>query len=293
MAAIKLKKIIAQKDISSLLNNLITSLGGDISIQDIEVDASELGTEKNCCGQTMYGSYGGFGFYIYPTETLNLSCLNSGTTVNMTVYALDVPNRFTVYRNGSIVATSNWIGWTTSPGPWGSSLSGPSQMNLSFTYFSGSTYTLRVETVTTGKRIDEWYASVNCTCPATGCTDDCGEGFDGEYNGFGFYIYPDEAIDLGCVGIGCNISVTANALEVPNRFNIYKGGSLITSSGWIGWSNDPGPWGPALFGPSSTTLNFSYQGGNNYVLRVETVAPANRVDEWYASIGCQDNCGGD
>lgn len=36
MAAIKLKKIIAQKDISSLLNNLITSLGGDISIQDID-----------------------------------------------------------------------------------------------------------------------------------------------------------------------------------------------------------------------------------------------------------------
>ena len=42
--------------------SLSETVDDDISIQDLEVDASEFGTEKNGCGETMYGSYGGFGF---------------------------------------------------------------------------------------------------------------------------------------------------------------------------------------------------------------------------------------
>lgn len=106
------------------------------------------------CSNLHQGIYGGTGYYRFPEEGLNLDCTSIGSATSLEVRALDVPNRFLVRRNGSIVAASRWLGCTTDYGPWGGPFCNSGTATLTFTRKTGK-YTLQVETLTSTQR-DAW-----------------------------------------------------------------------------------------------------------------------------------------
>ena len=118
----------------------------------------------------------------------------------------------------------------------------------------------------------------------------CGGSYSGNSSTQGYQIYPTVPFDLP----PCNSasmatsSVFVQANDVPNRFRVVEvGGGTVVSSGWIGYSSQPGPWGSSLNGPSTKTLTFSTATGGSFYLEVETVVQG-QSDAWSANI----NCGG-
>jgi hypothetical protein len=67
-----------------------------------------------------------------------------------------------------------------------------------------------------------------------------------------------------------------DAIDFPNRFNIYEDATLLSNSGWVGQSptNCSGPWN--TFGTSAGTLVFTYDNTKTYKVYVE-LAPRNSV----------------
>jgi hypothetical protein len=111
------------------------------------------------CGISHSGYYSGFGYYTYPDKELIYDCSVSYLTIYCN--SVEVPNLFDVYNeNGQLVATTGWIGWSSTSGPWGSSLNGPTTKTIRFPRNTRKYY-LRVRTVT-GSQNDAWEASVSC-----------------------------------------------------------------------------------------------------------------------------------
>jgi hypothetical protein len=72
------------------------------------------------------------------------------------------------------------------------------------------------------------------------------------------------------------------ALDRPNRFNVYENGSLLATSGWVGNANYFGPWGSSLSTSSTGTFNFNWTAGStNREVRVEFGGsdPANQIGD--------------
>jgi hypothetical protein len=114
------------------------------------------------CGSGMSGSYSGNGYYKYPSYALDVSGVDTGGTISISVSSYDVPNRFTVYDvNNFVVAYTGWMGNVTYAGPWGTSLNTPENAILKFIRGAASSYSLVVETVTNA-RSDNWLASMSC-----------------------------------------------------------------------------------------------------------------------------------
>jgi hypothetical protein len=129
------------------------------------------------CGTNFGDTYYGTGFYIYPAIPLTFQCLDQNNcpvqSVQITVTALDVPNRFTIRRGsstGTIVTQTNWIGYADYYGPWGSSLSTQNTQTLTFNYLSGTTYYFIVETSAPSSPYDAWQASIACSYSCGGPT---------------------------------------------------------------------------------------------------------------------------
>ena len=113
------------------------------------------------CSTFLSGNYTGNGYYTYPDKTLNFCTTAAGKTISIFCQSVEVPNRFTVYdANGTYIASSGWIGYASTSGPWGQSINGPGSVTLSFPK-NTNTYTLRVETVRQGNS-DAWEASIGC-----------------------------------------------------------------------------------------------------------------------------------
>ncbi len=246
-------------------------------------------SENNLCGDYMSGFYDQGGYHIYPLQVLDLTCIAEGEIVNVVVTALDVPNRFDVLDGNNLLVSSGWVGFADYPGPWGQNLAVPSPLTISFTKGSSDFYTLRVETVAPlpnqkENQADEWYAYLDCECPAPEPINDCGSFYDGSFLG-GYHIY-NETINLAGIPEGCTINVTVYALDVPNRFDILDGGSLLISSGWLGYADYPGPWGWNIAEPSPVTISFVKGTSDTYTLRVETVTPPDQYDYWHAVVSC-------
>jgi hypothetical protein len=237
------------------------------------------------CGTTVDGSYYGNGFYVYPDRALDLSNVSAGTTVTVSCTAHEVPNRIAVYSGGSQVASTGWIGYSSNPGPWGSSLNGPSNKTITFTMGSLNNYFIRTETVTQGIS-DYWAASISCPVVPVCCVTGGASYYD-TYYGNGYYLYPDKNITFCSTATGRTGVVYCTANEIPNRFNIYNSGNLIATTGWIGYSSNPGPWGSSLNGPSSASMTFTIN-STTYQLRVETVTQGGISDAWNTSAGCQN-----
>lgn len=128
-------------------------------------------TTPNNCGDFYSGNYNTINsYYTYPDRLLNTSCVTTGSTIQVSVVALDIPNRFTVKdASGTTVASTSWMGTANYPGPWGFSLSTNNSVTLSFAKSaSTTTYKLRVETQTPpnfsySPTYDAWQATLGCT----------------------------------------------------------------------------------------------------------------------------------
>jgi hypothetical protein len=120
------------------------------------------------CGSYIYGQFGGTGYHLYPNETINLSHVAQGSTIQLTCDAIEVPNRFTIYDGANLVVSSGWMGFSNFSGPWGSSLNTPSIQNISFTKQT-NTYTLKVETSPPSGTTDAWSVYINCAESGDSC----------------------------------------------------------------------------------------------------------------------------
>ena len=119
------------------------------------------------CGAYITGNYYGVGYYAYPDCPLNLSGTPQGSTISVLVHSYDIPNRFTIKdANGTVYASTSWMGYVTYSGPWGMSLNTPETQTLTFALGTTTALILKVETSTTTYS-DAWDASIGCTPPPT------------------------------------------------------------------------------------------------------------------------------
>ncbi len=312
-------------------------------LRDEEDDAGNSRTAAYGCGNNASGSFSGTGYYTYPDRTLSFAGQSSNCVITLYVSAYEVPNKFTVRdANNNIVASSNWLGQASYPGPYGSSLNNSGSQTLTFTKGSSSTFTLQVNTMAPYPpytlREDVWNVSISCNCPPT-CTDgikngnetgvdcggscpacpsscsdgiqngnetgiDCGGscpacvdcdcsvvGYNGSYNGTGYYKYPNKTINVNDIDQGCTVQLRVDALEVPNKFTLKDGnGNIVATSGWNGIASYGGPYGNSLNTPASEYITFQKGSFSSYTLEIETMAPyppyPSRVDEWYVTKSC-------
>jgi hypothetical protein len=264
------------------------------------------------CGDTLNGSYSGLDFTTQ-TKCLDLISATNGGEITISYDAVDRPNRFNIYEvGGLLVATSGWVGSPSStPGPWNPP--GPGIGTFSFIYDNTKTYELRVD-IAADTISDTWTISVTCgpvptttttttstttttttaapttttsttttTTTAEPCTG-CGGTLNGSYAGLDSTTQT-KCLDLTSATNGGQITISYDAIDRPNRFNIYEvGGSLIATSGWVGsTSSVPGPWNPP--GPGTGTFSFIYDNTKSYELRVD-IAADNISDTWAISVTC-------
>ena len=126
------------------------------------------------CNASISGSTTSGAYYIYPKKVFDLQ--GSGDTVTINYNAFDLPNRFNFYNSdNNLVGNSGWKGYSTFPGPWGTSLNTPATGSFSFskaaTGGDGRWYYLTTEFVGTGTdTTDAWNATVACTVPQVAWT---------------------------------------------------------------------------------------------------------------------------
>lgn len=125
-------------------------------------------TTAYSCGASFTGNSptGAVGYYSYPPFELDLSGTPQGSTVTVNVSSYDIPNRFLIKdTRGYVVAYTDWMGYSSRPGPWGPSLNTPQSATLTFTTDLASPFTLVAETVINGS-YDYWHGSFYCAAPA-------------------------------------------------------------------------------------------------------------------------------
>jgi hypothetical protein len=113
-----------------------------------------------CGGSTLTVSTNGLGSCATPsiqTIAMNMSGASNGGTITVHYDAIDYPNRFNIYADGSLVTTSGWVGQnaTNCTGPWNTF--GTSAGNLVFTYDNTKTYTVKVELAARNSVTNETY----------------------------------------------------------------------------------------------------------------------------------------
>ncbi len=129
------------------------------------------------------------------------------------------------------------------------------------------------------------------------CTGGTGEGFCYEcndfvtnsYSGNDFHIY--EQVDI-CDGLDTStIQFNYFALDRPNRFNLYNSSGLVTTSGWVGYANYPGPWGASLSTPNSGTIGAPYTSGMYLIVEAGPADPISPIsDTWDGQFVCSTSC---
>lgn len=267
--------------------------------------ASLSSTNDTCgsCGKYFSATHSGTGFYAYPDIPLNLSCAIASSTITVGCVYYDVPNRYTIYDvNGSVVATTGWIGWAHCSGPWGASVTTPNyETFMNFTYNSSlAPYILRVETNVIGcsgggcssdpgctHGDDNWQVHISCVtgcCIPTEQCGSCGTYLNNNHAGTGYYLYPDNTLDLSCAKDTSTVTIGCTYYDVPNRFTVYDKNGVVVTTNWIGWAHCTGPWGFSVTTPQAETfISFTYYSSQApYKLRVETTV-----------IACSGSCSSD
>lgn len=125
----------------------------------------------------------------------------------------------------------------------------------------------------------------------------CGGYYSGDYFTLNkYYAYPLQKLDIDCAALNSTINVTFKAAEIPNKFDIVKGSTVVAQStssagGWLGYATYPGNWGTSVNGPSTKNLSF-VKTENKYYLQVSTQTPPNSydyyptMDRWEVRVGC-------
>lgn len=127
------------------------------------------------CGDTISDTYAPSNYTIQ-TKLLDLSEATNGDTITVSYTANDRPNKFSIYGNGSLVASSLWAGsdpamGTTYNGPWtGNPIDSDGTGSFTFTYVVGTSYELRVEVgganpnaTPTPNPSDAWSVTISCS----------------------------------------------------------------------------------------------------------------------------------
>jgi len=140
-------------------------------------------------------------------------------------------------------------------------------------------------------RIDndtEVFLNGNCT-GATGTCYECNDFVTNSYAGNDFHIYDPVQI---CNGLATStIQFNWFALDRPNRFSIYDNSGLVTTSGWVGYANYPGPWGLSLSTPSSGTIGAPYTSDMYLQVEAGPASPTTPIsDTWDGQFVCSDSC---
>ncbi len=217
---------------------------------------------------------------IPPTTTTTTAGVTTTTTLNTQCYeytytAIAGCTIFYVDCNG--VQQSQFVaaGQTVNLGcirTYGQSGCGPfTQGTLCATTTTTSTTTLAPTTTTT----------------TLGCYN-CGSGV--EVFTTGALNYGSYATESVCsTSNECGLFVY-NAIDRPNRFNLYDNSGLIGTSGWVGYATWAGPWGASLnVSPSGQfTYDFGTTSGR-YVLveygPADPESPSSDTAEWSLTCG--------
>ena len=149
--------------------------------------SKKLLLDPTCGGGFSGNSSGGpNAWYTYPLNLINTDCADSGATITVHAYSLDVPNRFEIVdQNGQYIAFSGtssdayYIGSSCGGpggscygGPWGAQIDYPNttgQSIFTFKYDPSKTYYLKVLTIypplNFSPRTDYWNVEINCPYP--------------------------------------------------------------------------------------------------------------------------------
>lgn len=122
-------------------------------------------------------------------------------------------------------------------------------------------------------------------------TDYCSASFGGSYGGIGYYEYPLEILGVLTICEATTVTVSVQALDVPNRFAILdQNGNYINGTTWQGSASYFGAWGSPFSNVGNTSFNFTAYPNQTYFLRVQTQTPASgsgitpNTDGWWAGI---------
>lgn len=114
----------------------------------------------------------------------------------------------------------------------------------------------------------------------------CGDTLTSSFTGSGYYMYPARTINVSSLAVGTLVQVTVDLVEVPNRFSIYDGATLVATTGWVGSANYWGPWGASINSTQTTfVMSFAKSGTGIYTFKVETSTNP-LSDSWNAQISC-------
>lgn len=157
---------IIEKDSKVNLDNEFSSKKGKffevpLSLINNIAPVENLITSIYGCGSNLSGNYAGTGYYMYPSNIIDLTTTSYASQISISANSSGVPNRFAIYdSNNNYVAGTSWMGYANYPGPWGTSLNSLQNQNIIFSKTS-NIYSLKVETFITSTS-DLWNASIGC-----------------------------------------------------------------------------------------------------------------------------------
>jgi hypothetical protein len=257
------------------------------------------------CNSTINGTYVPSGSTIQ-THNLDFSTLTNGSTIVVSYDAYDRPDRFNIYEDGLLIVNSGWVGSdSTYSGPWGDPGSlGNSTGQFDFIFDNTKTYELRVDVGSANPSNvlqDSWDVTLTCNepivptatptpTPTPTALSGCNSTISDTYS-FSGSTLQSHLIDFSELPSGHIVTISYEAYDRPNRFNIYADSSLVGNSGWVGSDNSyDGPWGNAgSLGNSTGQFTFTYDHTKTYELRVDVANanPSNILDDaWDVTIYC-------
>lgn len=131
----------------TIYEGTITAQGVDINCNEVpwnnfESPQGSSSGNISSCGTLISKSTANMGYTIYGYEFLYV---DGASQVDLAYDVLGRPNRITLYDNGFFSQTTGWKGTAPYFGPWGASLSTPSNGVLSFNPIPGHEYKLLLE----------------------------------------------------------------------------------------------------------------------------------------------------
>lgn len=246
-------------------------------------------------------------------QDLNITDLAVGQYFTVTFVAKDLPNQFKIFSGTNLIYTSQWLGYSSFPGIWGSatSVNGPSSHTETIQKIYSGPYRVEVIGQTApdssySPSTDNWEVWVSCGSDGTipeppqppGSCPNCYQFLYDEFlpiNQTNIYL---ETFNFSCIPIGKRIGFNLDVQDIPNKFQILKDGQPISDpnavSPWLGTANYPGQWGMSLSANGTYTITTIREAGAVYTLQVLTQTPPDNVsyspttDYWSAILFCGD-----
>jgi hypothetical protein len=113
----------------------------------------------------------------------------------------------------------------------------------------------------------------------------------GQFGGAGSTVFDY----LICNTVDQYINFQWVSLDRPNRFGVYDSNGLVYSTGWKGFANYPGIWGPSLNTNTSGNENVCFTSLTGRYVRVDvgSADPSNPVSDYFTwDLTCLGTCPG-